>query len=196
MRRLFWIGKMLINNPWNFEFCLDRDEQRVDNLFENGTLEYLTEVDLSAFYQTVDDKVIQLLCYNHLSSNSVSKNHLTQIKLNHCYRITDAGVQWIVGSCHSIKISYLNLSNTSLTGNCFLRKMPCLNILILECCSALTGNGLQNIAACCPQIKKLSLSMNKQLTGSNFKIHSCLKNAVNFLAQISLHITGTWRFPT
>ena len=32
---------MLINNPWNFEFCLDRDEQRVDNLFENGTLEYL-----------------------------------------------------------------------------------------------------------------------------------------------------------
>ena len=95
---------MLINNPWSFEFCLDRDEQRVDNLFENGSLEYLTELDLSAFYQTIDNQTIQSLCYNHLSSNSVTKDHLRKISLNHCYRITDTGVQWMVGSCHSIKI--------------------------------------------------------------------------------------------
>ena len=106
--RLFWIGKMLINNPWSFEFCLDRDEQRVDNLFENGSLEYLTELDLSAFYQTIDNQTIQSLCYNHLSSNSVTKDHLRKISLNHCYRITDTGVQWMVGSCHSIKIRSVN----------------------------------------------------------------------------------------
>ena len=99
---------MLINNPWSFEFCLDRDEQRVDNLFENGSLEYLTELDLSAFYQTIDNQTIQSLCYNHLSSNSVAKDHLTKISLNHCYRITDTGVQWMVGSCHSIKIRSVN----------------------------------------------------------------------------------------
>lgn len=190
--RLFWIGKMLINNPWSFEFCLDRDEQRVDNLFENGSLEYLTELDLSAFYQTIDNQTIQSLCYNHLSSNSVTKDHLRKISLNHCYRITDTGIQWMVGSCHSIKISYLNLSNTALTGNCFLRKMSSLNTLILECCSSLNGQGLQNMASSCPQLKHLSLSMNKQLTDEDLSLafKAGLRNLEVFLADY-VNINGS-----
>ena len=70
-----------------------------------------------------------------------------QICLAHCYRVNDAGIQWLVGSCYSPKIQKLNLSNTELTGNCFLRMMPHLTSLILDCCSSLNGQGLCNIAA-------------------------------------------------
>ena len=64
----------------------------------------------------------------------------------HCYRVNDSGIQWLVGSCHSRKIKELNLSNTELTGNCFLKMMPFLTSLILDCCSSLNGQGLNNIA--------------------------------------------------
>ena len=171
---LFWLGKLLINNPWDFEFCLDRDEQRVDLLFQNDCLKYLEDINLSAFYQTVDDKTIQQMCFEQLSSQSIAKNHLLkvwiinsfysrsknkistryfwgylsflnlsiyliQIDLSHCYRVTDAGIQWVVGSCHSPALLNLDLSNTSLTGNCFLRRLPHLHTLKLDCCSSLTG---------------------------------------------------------
>ena len=53
--------------------------------------------------------------------------------------MTDAGVQWVVGSCHSPALLNLDLSNTSLTGNCFLRRLPHLHTLKLDCCSSLTG---------------------------------------------------------
>ena len=43
--KLYWMGKFLINNPWNFEFCLDREVQRIDNLVENG-LTRLVSLDL------------------------------------------------------------------------------------------------------------------------------------------------------
>ena len=66
-------------------------------------------------------------------------NDLIQIDLSHCYRVTDAGVQWVVGSCHSPALLNLDLSNTSLTGNCFLRRLPHLRTLKLDCCSSLTG---------------------------------------------------------
>ena len=77
--RFVWKGKLLINNPWCFDYCLDREEQRVDQLFENGSLTNLQELELSGFYQTVDNKVIQDLCYNHLSSNSITKEHLREV---------------------------------------------------------------------------------------------------------------------
>ena len=49
--KLYWHGRMLINNPWSFDYCLDRQEQRVDNLFNRGSLELLEDIDLSGFYQ-------------------------------------------------------------------------------------------------------------------------------------------------
>ena len=70
----------MINNPWCFDYCLDREEQRVDNLFINGSLKNLTGLDLSGFYQTVDNKTIQDLCYNHLSSNSFTDEHLQNVR--------------------------------------------------------------------------------------------------------------------
>ena len=80
-------------------------------------------------------------------SKIVRKFIFFQICLAHCYRVNDAGIQWLVGSCYSPKIQKLNLSNTELTGNCFLRMMPHLTSLILDCCSSLNGQGLCNIAA-------------------------------------------------
>ena len=77
--KLYWWGKLLINNPWSFDFCLDREEQRVDNLFSHGNLENLEHLELSAFYQTVDDKVLQTICSQHLSSVSVTRNHLKTV---------------------------------------------------------------------------------------------------------------------
>ena len=59
---------------------LDREEQRVDNLFINGSLKKLIGLDLSGFYQTVDNKTIQDLCYNHLSSNSLTDEHLQYVR--------------------------------------------------------------------------------------------------------------------
>ena len=77
---LFWIGKLLINNPWCFDYCMDREEQRVDELFQNGCLIHLEDIDLSAFYQTVDDKAIQLMCMEHLSSQSMTVKHLLKVR--------------------------------------------------------------------------------------------------------------------
>ena len=77
--RLFWLGKLLISNPWCFEFCHDRQEQRVDALFAEGQLDQLVELDLSGFFQTVVDKTIQVLCTQHLSSESVTSKHLEKV---------------------------------------------------------------------------------------------------------------------
>jgi hypothetical protein len=93
-----------------------------------------------------------------------------QICLNHCYRVSDAGIQWVVGSCYSTQMSELDLSNTDLTGNCFLRKMPHLTKLRLDCCSSLNGQGLQNISASCKSLKWLSLALNKQLSDEDLKL--------------------------
>ena len=60
--------------------------------------------------------------------------------------MNDAGIQWLVGSRYSPKIKELNLSNTELTGNSFLKMMPHLTSLILDCCSSLNGQGLSNVA--------------------------------------------------
>ena len=79
--------------------------------------------------------------------------------------MTDTGIQWLVGSKRSVGMTELNLSNTALTGNCFLRKMPHLNSLHLDCCSSLNGLGLQNIAMSCYALKYLSVGLNKQLSG-------------------------------
>ena len=189
--KLYWFGKFLINNPWNFEFCLDREMQRVDNLVENG-LPRLVSLDLSAFYQTVDDKSVQNLAYQHLSSNSPSQNHLQEIYLPHCYHLTDAGIQWLIGSCHSTQIRILDFSNTNLTGNCFLRKMPFLYHLKLDGCANLKGSGLANIAASCPALNGLSLSMNKQLNDEDFILafKSGLKNLKEFHANY-VNINGS-----
>ena len=43
--RLYWLGKYLISNPWSFEFCHDRQEQRVDSLFADGRLDQLVELE-------------------------------------------------------------------------------------------------------------------------------------------------------
>ena len=77
--RLFWLGKLLISNPWCFEFCHDRQEQRVDALFADGHLDQLVELDLSGFFQTVVDKTIQVLCTQHWSSESVTSKHLEKV---------------------------------------------------------------------------------------------------------------------
>ena len=58
---------------------MDREEQRVDELFQNGRLINLEDINLSAFYQTVDDKAIQLMCMEHLSSNSMTMKHLLNV---------------------------------------------------------------------------------------------------------------------
>ena len=84
--------------------------------------------------------------------------------LSHCYLVTDAGVQWITGSCHSRQITHLNLSGTETTGQCFIRSMPRLTELILDGCGSLSGQGMMNIARSCTRLKKLSLAKNKQLT--------------------------------
>ena len=73
----------MINNPWNFEFCLDREEQRIDNLFQHDCLNYLEDINVSAFYQTVDDKAIQLMCLEQLSSQSLARNHLLKVHRIH-----------------------------------------------------------------------------------------------------------------
>ena len=65
-----------------------------------------------------------------------------QINLSHCYLVTDAGIQWIVGSCHSPSLHSLDLSNTDLTGNSFLRRLPQLSTLVLDCCASLSGKPL------------------------------------------------------
>ena len=168
--RLYWLGKMLINNPWNFEYCLDRELQRIDNLFENGALKKLANLDLSAFYQTTDDKSLQSLAYHHLSQNSLCQERLQKVYLKHCYRLTDAGIQWLIGSCYSVKLQELELSNTDTTGNCFLRKLPNLTHLSLDCCASLKGSGLQNIAASCPNLTYFSISMNKQLNDDDLSM--------------------------
>ena len=172
--QLIWLGRLLISNPWCFEYCLDRQEQRVDELFNNGSLSNLEEINLSGFYQTVDDKLVQRMCLEHMSSQSQTEKHLSkvhknfvfiiayyklntnninliwhfllktktitfQINLSHCYLVTDAGIQWIVGSCHSPSLHSLDLSNTDLTGNSFLRRLPQLSTLVLDCCASLSG---------------------------------------------------------
>ena len=189
--KLYWMGKFLINNPWNFEFCLDREVQRIDNLVENG-LTRLVSLDLSAFYQTVDDKSMQSLAYHHLSSNSLCQNHLKTIHLPHCYHLTDNGIQWLIGSCHSTKIQTLDFSNTNLTGNCFLRKMPYLNHLKLDGCVSLNGSGLVNIAASCSVLNYLSISMNKQLIDEDLTMafKNGLKNLKEFQANY-VNINGS-----
>ena len=58
---------------------MDRDEQRIDELFQNGCLRHLEDINLSAFYQTVDDKAIQLMCLEHLSSQSMTIKHLLNV---------------------------------------------------------------------------------------------------------------------
>ena len=128
--KLYWNGSMLINNPWNFGYCLDRQEQRVDNLFTNGSLEYLEDLDLSGFYQTVDSNLVQLMCSVHLATRCTMKRHLNRVNLSHCYQVGDAGIQWLVGSCFSTGITELDLSGTDMTGNCFLRRMPRLEYCI------------------------------------------------------------------
>ena len=169
--QLVWLGRLLISNPWSFEYCLDRQEQRVDELFNNGSLSHLEEINLSGFYQTVDDKIVQRMCLEHMSAQSMTEKHLSkvhknflciisyskfkynwinkfscttktitfQINLSHCYLVTDAGIQWIVGSCHSPSLRSLDLSNTDLTGNSFLRRLPQLSTLVLDCCASLSG---------------------------------------------------------
>jgi len=77
--KLIWRGKLLINNPWNFDYNLDREEQRVDIIFTEGNLIHLSTLELSGFYQTVDNNTIQELCYKHLSSNSDTINHLQKL---------------------------------------------------------------------------------------------------------------------
>lgn len=187
--KLLWDGKMLINNPWCFEYSLDREKQRIDNLFqEESPLENLTEIELSAFYQTIDDKCVQCLCTVHLSSSSLTRQHLQKIHLKHCYRVTDAGIQWLVGSCHSPNIQHLDLSNTALTGNCFLRLMPKLTYLSLECCSSLNGQGLQNIAMSCLQLEYLSLSLNKQLNDEDLVL--AFKSGLSKLKTFRADYTG------
>ena len=87
---------------------MDRELQRVDNLFEDGALKKIVKLDLSAFYQVIDNKCLQTLSYNHLSQNTLCMEFLREIHLNHCYRLTDAGIQWLVGSCHSVKLRDLD----------------------------------------------------------------------------------------
>ena len=70
---------MLINNPWYFEYCHDREEQRTDALFQSGPLLNLQDINLSGFYQTVDDKTIQLMCFEHMSSQSSTNMHLLKV---------------------------------------------------------------------------------------------------------------------
>ena len=82
--------------------------------------------------QTVDSNVVQLMCDVHLSSKCTMSRHLKRVNLSHCYQVGDAGVQWIVGSCHSTGITELDLSNTDMTGNCFLRRMTSLRVLKAE----------------------------------------------------------------
>lgn len=166
--QLQFTGKMLITNPWCFDYCLDRQEQRVDALFAEADLHCLTELDLSAFHQTVEDKTVQLVCAQHLSSHCCTEQHPKRISLAHCYRVGDAGIQWLVGSCHSPAIQWLDLSNTDLTGMCFARKMPFLSSLSLDCCSSLSGVGLLYIAASCPALTYFSVSKNKQLSDADF----------------------------
>lgn len=155
---------MLTNNVQEYhELNLDREDQKVDNLFQ-GALKHLQILDLSAFYQVVDDLTMQNLCFNHLSSQSLTLYHLTEISLNHCYKITDNGIQWLIGSCHSPKITKLDLSNTYLTGNCFLRKMPHLSFLSLNCCYNLNSKGLESISMTCQNLKYFSISQCKQIS--------------------------------
>ena len=165
--------------------------QRIDNLVESG-LTRLVSLDLSAFYQVVDDKSMQSLAYHHLSSNSLCQNHLKTIHLPHCYHLTDNGVQWLIGSCHSTKIQTLDFSNTNLTGNCFLRKMPFLNHLKLDGCASLNGSGLANIAASCSVLTYLSISMNKQLSDQDLTMafKNGLKNLKEFQANY-VNINGS-----
>ena len=144
---------------------MDKHKQRIDNLFLNNlNLPALRTIDVTAFYQTIDDKTIQNLCESHMSANALQSN-LINLNISHCYLVTDAGIQWIVGSCHSPKLKTLNLSNVDLTGNCFLRKMHALTSLKLESCTSLNGQGLQNIATSCANLLELSLGLNKQLQG-------------------------------
>ena len=77
--QLIWLGRLLISNPWCFEYCLDRQEQRVDELFNNGSLSNLEEINLSGFYQTVDDKLVQRMCLEHMSSQSLTEKHLSKV---------------------------------------------------------------------------------------------------------------------
>jgi Ran GTPase-activating protein (RanGAP) involved in mRNA processing and transport len=84
--KLYWTGRMLISNPWSFDYCLDRQEQKVDNLFNRGSLDVLEDLDLSGFYQTVDSNVVQLMCEVHLSSACTMNKHLKNVNLSHCYQ--------------------------------------------------------------------------------------------------------------
>ena len=113
---------------------------------------------------------MQKMCENHLSANSSTTSHVTRIDLKHCYGLTDNGIQWLVGSCHSTKITRLDLSSTGLTGNCFLRKLPHLSFLALECCPSLNGQGLQNVAKTCPHLIHFSVSLNKQLDDNDLEM--------------------------
>ena len=78
--KLYWLGKLLISNPWSFEYTHDRQEQRVDSLFTDGHLDELNELELSGFYQTVVDKTVQLICTQHLSSLCVTSQHLRKVR--------------------------------------------------------------------------------------------------------------------
>ena len=80
--QLVWLGRLLISNPWSFEYCLDRQEQRVDELFNNGSLSNLEEINLSGFYQTVDDKIVQRMCLELISAQSMTEKHQSKVHKN------------------------------------------------------------------------------------------------------------------
>ena len=121
--KLYCRGRMPFNNPWKLGFSLDRREQCVDCLFSSGSLEYLEDLDLSAFCQTVDSNLVQLICSAHLSMRSNTKHHLKRVNLSNCYHVGDAGIKWLVGSPVSNGIDELDLSGTYMTGSCFFRQM-------------------------------------------------------------------------
>ena len=86
--QLVWLGRLLISNPWCFEYCLDRQEQRIDELFSNGSLGNLEEINLSGFYQTVDDKAVQRMCLEHMSAQSLTEKYLLKVHKNFLSKIS------------------------------------------------------------------------------------------------------------
>ena len=149
---------------------LCRHEQRIDSLFSKGTLRRLDRLGLSAFYQTVDNKSVQRICSEQLSSQSLAELHLTRVDLSHCYQVGDAGVQWLVGSRHSPRLLELDLSGTDVTGNCFLRRLPELRKLRMEGCVSLCGAGL---------VHKKSFDVFEECSNAGFFLgqHSSLLSA-------------------
>ena len=121
--KLYCRGRMPFTNPGKLGVFLDQQEQCVDYLFSSGSLEYLEDLDLSAFCQTVDSNLVQLICSAHLSIRSTMKRHLKRVYLSNCYHVGDAGIKCLVGSPVSDGINELDLSGTYVTGSCFFRQM-------------------------------------------------------------------------